>query len=92
MTPQEKLTEIIKAQKEVLIKRDSEIDGVWLTILAGEHGFFYGPPGVAKSLIVADVARYFPGEEYFYTLMGKHTVPSQLFGPVSISALKQDRF
>lgn len=92
MTPEKKLQKIIHAQKDVLVKRDSEIDGVWLTILAGEHGFFFGPPGVAKSLIVADVARYFPGTEYFYHLMGKHTVPSELFGPVSITSLRNDKF
>lgn len=62
-----------------------------MTLLAGEHGFFFGVPGVAKSLLVADLARYFPGSNYFYCLMGKYTTPEDLFGPVSITALRQDR-
>ncbi len=92
MTEQAKLADIMQAQKDTLVKRDDEIDGVWLTVLSGQHGFFYGPPGVAKSMIVADMARYFPDTDFFHRLMGKHTVPEELFGPVSISAMRDDRY
>ena len=88
----EKITDIMTAQKEVLVKREQEIDGVWLVVLSGEHGFFFGKPGVAKSMITEDMARYFPDFTYFFHLMGKHTVPDELFGPISISALRQDKF
>jgi len=87
----DKLLEIQDAQKSVLIRRDTEIRGVWLTLLSGQHGFLFGPPGVAKSMIVEDVSRYFPDMQYFYNLMGKHTSPEDLFGPLSISALRDDR-
>jgi len=87
-----KLDAIVTAQKSTLIARDEEIEGVWLTILAGEHGLLFGPPGVAKSMIVADIARYFPDFQYYYNLMGKTTVPEELYGPVSITRLRQDAY
>lgn len=92
MTLQEKVHVVMKAQADVLVSRDAEIKGVWLTMLSGEHGFFHGVPGIAKSLIVSDMARYFPDSTYFHHLMGKHTAPEELFGPVSISALRDDRY
>lgn len=93
MNPEfKKLNDIMFAQNEILIKRQEEIKGVWLTLLSGEHGFFYGPPGVAKSMLVEDMARYFPEFNYFYHLMGKTTVPEELFGPVSLTQLKQDKY
>lgn len=87
-----KLVKIMDAQKGVLINRNAEVDGVWLSLLSGEHGFLFGPPGVAKSMIVEDAARYFSDFGYFFHLMGKHTVPEELFGPISISALRNDKF
>lgn len=87
-----KIQDIAAAQKGALIGRDEEIDGVWLTILSGEHGFLFGPPGVAKSMIVSDTARYFPEFGYFYHLMAKTTVPEELYGPVSITKLREDKY
>lgn len=89
---QQKIQDIVSAQKNALIARDEEIEGVWLTILSGEHGFLFGPPGVAKSMIVSDTARYFPEFGYFYHLMAKTTVPEELYGPVSITKLRQDEY
>lgn len=87
-----KLQDIREAQKAALVERDNEIDGVWLTLLSGEHGFLFGPPGVAKSLIVEDAARYFNGFQYFYHLMARTTVPEELYGPISLTQLKQDKY
>lgn len=87
----DKLHQIRAAQNEILVSREQEIDGVWLTFLSGQHGFFYGVPGVAKSMIVEDAARHL-GSKCFTQLMSKSTMPEDLYGPVSIKALKDDRY
>ncbi|MCI4371267.1 MAG: AAA family ATPase, partial [Thermoplasmata archaeon] len=51
-----------------------------------------GPKGAAKSLMIRMLAGAIQGAKYFERLLTRFTLPDELFGPVSISALKQDRF
>lgn len=92
MTYSDRIEAIRDLQKDVLVARDAEIDGIWMVLLSGQHGFLFGPPGVAKTLTIEDVTRYFPSFNYFGVLMSKMTPPEELFGPISMSLLKQDRF
>ena len=50
-----------------------------------------GPPGTAKSALVRAIARAFGGS-YFETLVTKFSTPEEIFGPISLKALEQDRF
>jgi MoxR-like ATPase len=72
-------------------ERASVIDGSLAAVLAGEHVLLIGPPGTAKSALVRSIAQAFGGI-YFERLLSKHSTPEDLFGPVSITALEQDRF
>lgn len=49
-------------------------------------------PGTAKSLIVRRVASAFENSIYFGQLMNRFTIPEYVFGPVSLSKLKEDKF
>lgn len=72
-------------------ERSSVIDGSLCAVLAGEHVLFIGPPGTAKSALVRAIATAFAGV-YFERLVTKFSTPEELFGPISLKALEQDRF
>lgn len=72
-------------------ERQSVIDGSLCAILAGEHVLLLGPPGTGKSALVRSIAQAFGGQ-YFERLLTRFSTPEELFGPVSLSALEQDRF
>ena len=51
-----------------------------------------GPPGSAKSTIVHALCERIAGASYFHWLLTKFTTPEELFGPVSLQGLEQDRY
>ena len=72
-------------------ERREAIDGALTAVLAGEHVLFLGPPGTAKSALVRAIAQAFGGS-YFERLLTKFSTPEELFGPISLKALEQDRY
>jgi len=72
-------------------ERREVIDGALCAVLAGEHILLLGPPGTAKSALVRAIAQAFGGR-YFERLLTKFSTPEELFGPVSLKALEQDRY
>ncbi|WP_020006002.1 AAA family ATPase [Brachyspira innocens] len=88
----EKVNYIIKKLSEGLYEKDEVIALTFLCALAGKSVFLYGPPGTAKSLIVRRIASDFKDSKYFGQLMNRFTTPEDVFGPVSLSKLKEDKF
>jgi MoxR-like ATPase len=74
-----------------LIERDEEIDLVLTALIAGEHVLLVGPPGCGKSLLLDSILKWTGGTK-FTILLTKFTTPEELVGPVSLAALKEDRF
>jgi MoxR-like ATPase len=72
-------------------ERREVIDGALCAVLAGEHVLLLGPPGTAKSAFVRAIATAFGGT-YFERLLTKFSTPEELFGPISLAALEQDRY
>lgn len=66
--------------------------GALTALIAGEHALMLGPPGTAKSLFARTISDATAGGNYFEILLTKFTTVEEVFGPVSFSALKQDRF
>jgi MoxR-like ATPase len=82
------------ARKELsaaLIERDDEIDLVLTALVASEHLLLVGPPGCGKSLLLDSVLRWTGGSK-FSVLLTKFSTVEEVFGPVSLTALKDDRY
>jgi MoxR-like ATPase len=75
-----------------LIERDAEITAILLGLVAREHVLLVGPPGVAKSHLCRSVAAGISGIKYCERLLAPTTPPEMVFGPISLSALRDDRY
>lgn len=91
-----KVGKLIEILSNGLYERNDIVAKTLLALLAGESVFLFGPPGTAKSLIARRVAQAFQGGEggisYFEYLMNRFSTPDEVFGPVSIKELKNDRY
>jgi len=88
----DRLRELRNALLEGLVERDLAMRLALLATLAGEHLLLVGPPGTAKSLMARRLHHAFQGAGYFERLLTRFTVPEELFGPLSIKSLQEDRY
>src|SRR3954465_5285107 len=80
-----------KELSAALIERDDEVDLVLTALVAQEHVLLVGPPGCAKSLLLDSLLGWAGGKR-FSVLLTKFSVPEEVFGPVSLAGLKEDRY
>ena len=92
-TLQKKFATASKEMKAVLIERDEEIDLVLTALLCRENPLLVGPPGTAKSLLLDSVSKWVNGTtKKFSILFTKFTAPEEVFGPISVMGLKEDKY
>lgn len=88
-----KLGHLVERLSYGLIERDVPLRLALLAALSGEHLLLVGPPGVGKSLLSRRLHVAISGEaSYFERLLTRFSVPEELFGPLSIRALEDDRY
>lgn len=73
-------------------ERDRVVEGLILSALAREHILLLGPPGTAKSAMANAFCGSVKDAKFFAWLLTRFSAPEEVFGPVSLSALKLDRF
>lgn len=87
-----RIKHLISVISENMYEREHIIALSLLAGVAGANTFLYGAPGTAKSLISRRIASAFEVSEYFEYLMNRFSTPEEIFGPVSIKALKLDQY
>ncbi len=92
MSRKEKLGLLIKEMQSGLLEREQQTKLILLAALSGEHVLLLGPPGTAKSELAKRLKNAFFEAGYFERLLTRFTVPEELFGPLSIKALEDDRY
>lgn len=88
-----KTARILSGMTRGALERDEALALSLLSALAGESIFLLGLPGVGKSMIARRLKLAFENATVFEYLMSRFSTPDEIFGPVSISKLKdEDRY
>lgn len=92
MTIQKKIVGSMKSVSLNLVDREEEVRAMFACALAGENCVLLGPPGTGKSMVARLFSEVIEDSRHFEWLMTKFSTPDEVFGPISISALKQDQY
>lgn len=84
------VAELLKIISEGLWEKEHIISLGLLSCIAGESIFLLGPPGTAKSMVARRLKEVFKNKRSFEYLMSRFSTPDEIFGPVSISKLKNE--
>ncbi|WP_104628709.1 AAA family ATPase [Helicobacter bizzozeronii] len=92
MSYKSRVKNLIAELEKDLFEREECVRLVLLAMFAGKAIFLYGPPGTAKSMIARKVSLAFGApKDFFSALMHRFSTPEDIFGPIDIGQLKQNR-
>ena len=90
MNRKEYITELLQSISEGVFEKEHILSLSLLCCIAGESIFMLGPPGTAKSMVARRIKEIFDDNRSFEYLMSRFSTPDEIFGPVSISKLKNE--
>lgn len=89
-TPKEHIRQLVEWMSQGVYEKEQIIAVALLCAVAGENMFLLGPPGTAKSMVSSRLKMVFKDGKSFDYLMSRFSTPDEIFGPISISRLKND--
>lgn len=90
LTVREHIVKLMEPLSQGLYEKEHIMAVALLSAIAGESIFLLGPPGTAKSMVARRLKLVFKGAKSFEYLMSRFSTPDEIFGPVSISKLKNE--
>jgi MoxR-like ATPase len=88
---QARLARIAETLERTFLGKEETVRLLLVSAIAGEHAVLIGPPGTAKSALVRTFAQLVDAR-YFEYLLTRFTEPSEIFGPVDITAFREGRY
>ena len=88
---QDKFATTRKELNEIMIERTQEIDMILTALICQEHVLLVGDPGTGKSMLADAVVDWLDGSK-FSVLLNKFSTPEEVYGPISLTNLKADKY
>lgn len=89
--PRKKLLRLEQELNQIFLERADLIKIILLALLTRHHVLVFGKPGAAKSSLVRAISKAISGG-CFSIQLGKDTSRDEVFGPIRVSELPNDRF